>query len=114
MDEDERRDLYVSLREHYDRILVEHDRMHAAEHRAVFLAADELSRRLEVLNHAHQQSVEDRSDFVLRDKFETHVDTVNRRFKTVETFQARATGIAVVLAGISGLIGAAIMKGLGG
>jgi hypothetical protein len=114
---------WISLREYIERILQEHEKAHDTQHAAVGIAAKELERRLGILNHAHEQSVADRADFVTRDKFETRALTVDNRMeeqakamdarlKDLESFRSRATGAAVALSLFAGAIGAAIARAI--
>lgn len=103
----------VTLREYIESLLGEHDKIHRAEHRADRLVAKELKRRLEVLNHAHEQSVEDRQDFVTAERFDTRTEAVDSRLAALETFRSKALGAAAVLALFAGAVGAIIGKALG-
>jgi hypothetical protein len=133
----------VTLREFVERILLEHDKAHEAQHEAVGIASRELERRLEVLNHAHERSVEDRSQFVTKEvvdgllaasleRYETMkreqvtraealaaaddllAKAVNERITPLESFRAKAGFIAGGLVVIGGILGATIVKVLGG
>ncbi len=57
----------ISLRDYIEAILDSHDRAHAAEHKAVELAAQEMERRVEGLNQLRQDVITDRGQFVRRD-----------------------------------------------
>jgi hypothetical protein len=57
----------VSLRDYIEAILDSHDRAHAAEHKAVELAAAEMERRVEGLNQLRQDVITDRGQFVTKD-----------------------------------------------
>ena len=82
MDSQERReiqhDVYVSLREHIVALRAEDmrrlDERFAAQERANTLKADELARRLDVLNHAHEQARQKEADFISREVFDNHVE----------------------------------------
>ena len=50
-----------------------HEQRFAAMDKAIVLAAEELARRLEVLNHAHEQAREKERDFIRREAFDTFV-----------------------------------------
>jgi hypothetical protein len=118
----------IPLREFIERILTEHEKAHNNQHEAVALAARELERRLDLLNHAHERSVEDREQFARKsdlvavaEKVETVRDTRNKEvedhFKRVEerieplsTFKNRAVILGPVLVIIGSVIGAAITR----
>ena len=71
------RDLYVALGEHFLALraadLERLDERFRAQERANTLKAEELARRLEVLNHAHEQAREKERDFISRETYETFV-----------------------------------------
>jgi len=50
-----------------------HEQRFASTDRAIVLAATELARRLDVLNHAHEQAREKERDFIRREAFDTFV-----------------------------------------
>lgn len=93
--------------------------------RALELQAAEYTRRLDDLNHAHQQREERDRDYIMREVFEASqvAETTARqlaferqddRLKSLENWRSRASGVAVVVALFAGAVGAAIMKVLGG
>jgi hypothetical protein len=120
----------ISLREFFERVLEEHDKAHNAQHQAVELAARELERRLDLLNHAHERSVEDREQFARKgdlisvaEKVEVvretrnkdvddHFDRVEARIEPLTTFKNRAVIIAPILVIVGSIIGAVIQKAL--
>ncbi len=113
----------VPLREFIEKILEAHDKAHLAQHEAVTIAATELARRLDVLNHAHERAQEDRAEFVTKDRQDSLAKTLatetknlatlmDTRIKALENFRSKATGVGVVLALFAGAIGAAIAKAL--
>ena len=66
-----------------------------SQERALQLKAEELSRRLDVLNHAHEQAREKERDFIGREVYEKQVDQVAADFRTLrEEIKNTATGIA--------------------
>jgi len=71
------RDLYVALGEHFLALraadLRRLDERFEAQERANQLKSEELARRLEVLNHAHEQAREKERDFISRETYETFV-----------------------------------------
>lgn len=114
----------VTLREFIERILTEHERAHDAQHQAVAIAAKELERRLDLLNHAHEQSLQDRSEFVTKDRQEAMANALagetknlaalmDARIKTLENFKSKAVAVGAVLVLFAGAVGAAIAKALG-
>jgi hypothetical protein len=54
-----------------------HEQRFAAMDKALVLAAEEIARRLESLNHAHEQVREKERDFIRREAFETFVQRVS-------------------------------------
>jgi hypothetical protein len=54
-----------------------HEQRFAAMDKALVLAAEEIARRLEGLNHAHEQAREKERDFIRREAFETFVQRVS-------------------------------------
>ena len=60
------------------------DRSERDRDRAIKLASDELARRLDVLNHAHQNAVEAQSKTVSRELFDTTLKDINARIATLE------------------------------
>lgn len=71
-------DVYVSLREYLTQLRVEQDRRlderFNAQEQANRLVARELERRLDVLNHAHEQARQKEADFISREVFDNHVE----------------------------------------
>jgi hypothetical protein len=53
-----------------------HEQRFAAIDRALVLAANEMARRLDLLNHFHELAREKERDFIRRDAFETFVERV--------------------------------------
>jgi len=58
--------------------------------------ASELSRRLEILNHAHQQAVEVQATYVPRELHEAAIDKIKDRIESLERTAAIAAALAVV------------------
>ena len=88
----------VSEREFFERILEEHDKAHDAQHQAVELAAKELERRLDILNHAHERSQEERSHFLQREKYDSERVTAALEVKALaekveDTLKVRAAAV---------------------
>jgi hypothetical protein len=50
-----------------------HEQRFGAVEKAIILAAEEMSRRLDILNHAHEQAREKERDFIGREAFDTFV-----------------------------------------
>jgi hypothetical protein len=50
-----------------------HEQRFAAVEKAIILAAEEMSRRLDISNHAHEQAREKERDFIGREAFDTFV-----------------------------------------
>jgi len=98
---------FVSLEAYMDRVFEERDARYKerweAQQREVALAQREMERRLEGLNELRKQAIEDRGRFVTRELFDTELEQL-------KTFRNRATGAAVVLALLAGVVGAAIAR----
>jgi hypothetical protein len=68
----------------------DHDRLtvleakHEAAEKARAVQAIEYARRLDELNHEHARVLERNADFVSRDKFEGHANTVNAKLAVLE------------------------------
>jgi hypothetical protein len=96
----------INLREHFEKIIslrfdaVEErtDLAFRAQDTALRIAAAELSRRLDGLNHAHEQALEAQRLTVPRETFEATMDSINKRLAAVERL---AVGIGAVLAVVS-------------
>ncbi len=99
----------VPLRDFIERILTEHDKAHSAQHEAVTIAAKELERRLETLNHAHERSVEDRGRFVQADKYDDRAKEVDRRLSGLERSQVSTEAVAAYRRAVYGALGAALL-----
>jgi hypothetical protein len=74
-----------------------HEQRFAATEKAIVLAAEEIARRLEVLNHHHELAREKERDFIGREVFETFVQRVSDDFAAFRRdSQAAATLAASV------------------
>jgi replicative DNA helicase len=133
----------VPLKEHFERILDEHDRAHNAEHIAVGLAAKDLERRLDGLNELRAEVVQDRSQYMLVSTYDVkhqalidrldriavtveerrellekavdiHFDANEERIVDIEKFRSKATLVATGLVVLGGVLGATIVRVLGG
>ncbi len=108
----------------HDRIVRLEER-HQADHNALLLQAREYERRLDILNNENGRILDVQSHSVTAEKFEDYRSTqetalnlalelVNNRLGSLENWKAKATGVGVVLVLVSGAIGAAIVRALGG
>lgn len=108
----------VSLREYIERIIDErskaHDQRHYDEAQAIDQARAAVDLRLEKLNELRSEVLQDRGQFVRRDVYDNDKKGRDLRLQRLESWQARASGAAVILTLIAGLIGAAVMRALGG
>lgn len=102
----------VSLRDHLERLI-------EAREKAVEIAAKELERRLDVLNHAHAQSLADRTQFVTKESNDAKWDAFDGRVKTIELASANTAGrmwalgiAAAFIGGIVGSVAAAVIMGV--
>jgi translation initiation factor 2B subunit (eIF-2B alpha/beta/delta family) len=99
-----------------------------AVRRALKLQATEYERRLDSLNHAHEQAVETAHTYVTLDKYEDwikqnasakdtaferadeKIEGLKLRIEAMEKAHNRLIGIMLVLVPIAGVIGGAIVK----
>lgn len=126
-----------------------HEHIHKKDADALALQLTETLRRLDELNHAHEQAREKERDFVPRETHEGAIRELNAAVATAQAFTAtslprevfenfikeqyrpdmvardatlkslqdwrnKATGATVILTLAAGVIGAAVMKALGG
>ena len=81
--------------------------------RAIRLAADELSRRLEILNHSHQRAVEVQSTYVPREVSEVAAKEVEARLKVIEGDLREQRGRLwipmLIIGGIAAAVGASVV-----
>ena len=75
---------YISLREYFERLLVEHDKAHAVEHKAVELQAKEYERRLTSLNHAHEEAARIQQTYVTNEKYENRIAAVDLAVQSLD------------------------------
>ena len=68
----------VSWLAYVERLFAEHEKAHGFQHTALTVAADELSRRLDELNHDHARALTDRAQFA-------RVDIMNEVTKATDT-----------------------------
>jgi len=96
----------INLREHLDQIIrikfkaqeqAVEQRFNAHD-KALELAAGELGRRLEILNHAHQQAMEVQRTFVPRELHETTHIALERRIASLEKSVWAIGGMAILIA----------------
>jgi hypothetical protein len=71
-----------------------HEQRFAAMDKAIVLLASEMARRLDVLNHAHEQAREKERDFIGREAFETFVQRVNEDFAMLRRESQTAANVA--------------------
>jgi hypothetical protein len=85
--------LYVNLKDHFDALWIERKEQLTLQFRAnderLRETAKELERRLETLNHAHAQSLQDRGDFITKREHEILLDTVNKIDKRTTIIETR-------------------------
>lgn len=89
----------VSLREHLETVMRERER-------AIEIAAKELARRLDVLNHAHEASITDRTQFVKKETADAERDVMNKRVAALELAAANMAGRLWALGIAAGVVGA--------
>ncbi len=73
-----------------------HEQRFAAIDKAIVLAAEEIARRLEVLNHAHELAREKERDFIRREAFETFVQRVSDDLALLRRETQTSTSAATV------------------
>jgi hypothetical protein len=116
----------VPLRKFVERLFVEHEKAHAAQHH-------ELDRRLDTLNRVQEQARDDRGRFLTREAYEAshkalaerteglaselamtvyeeRMNIVSTRINDLERFRAKALVLAPILVIVGGILGAAIEK----
>lgn len=71
-----------------------------AEAQARILAANELARRLDILNHAHEQAVEMQRDFVPRETYENRHLAIVNDITELKEFRATILGRQVIITAI--------------
>jgi len=100
----------VSLRQYIDTNFELRDRARrdelTSEREARELATRILEGRLDKLNELRAEVISDRGNFITRIEFEVE----SKRIDMLEKWQAKLLGIGIVLALISALIGAGIMR----
>lgn len=100
------------------------DERYEAQENARQLQATEYERRLQALNHAHEQAVEVQHTYVTQDKYEDNkerdaealklaLERQDGRLNSLENWRSRSVGAAVVMMVFAGVIGAAVAKALG-
>jgi len=62
------------------------------------IAADEIARRLDVLNHAHDDAVEAAASTVPREIFDRTIDALNKRIVGLERFTWGVTAVLALMA----------------
>jgi hypothetical protein len=114
-----------TLHMHFNRLWKSESR---SVRRALKLQAKEYERRLNSLNHAHEQAVETAHTYVTLDKYEDwikqnasakdaaferadeKIEGLKRRIEAMEKAHNRLIGIMLVVVPIAGVIGGAIVK----
>lgn len=71
-----------------------HEQRFAAVDKAIVLAADEIARRLEVLNHFHQMAREKERDFIGRETYETFQERLAHDLATIRSEAQTADNLA--------------------
>jgi len=91
MNGDDKRELitgYVNLRDHLEALWKEREMRLKDRFKSIGdileATAKEMAHRLEVLNHAHEQSLEDRADFVRKPVYEDKIADYDRILKAVQ------------------------------
>ena len=62
--------------------------------KAIILSAEEMSRRLDILNHSHEQARERERDFIRREAFETFMQRVVDDFALLRRDTQTAANVA--------------------
>lgn len=129
-DEDKKKisNIYVSLKEHFEKLWIEREKNITLQFRSNTERLDATARviehRLEVLNHAHEQSVQDREEFLVAKEFKTFKGDLDKWQgfvnNAITTFNTRyefrinaATWISIIslIVGISSLVIIIIKRG---
>ena len=77
----------------------EHSKQHELEQRAVNVASDALTKRLEGMNEIRDQLREQASTFATREALEWKTDELERRLRDVENKQSNWDGRMLVIGG---------------
>ena len=108
----------VSLREYIEAIMAERDKAlraaFLAQQEALNLATRNLELRLEKLNELREEVTKDRSAFMSRERYEDAHDVLENRVSSLEGFRGKALGFGALVSLISAVIGAIIVKFIGG
>ncbi len=101
-----------------DRVMSErwlaHGHQHDAERRTVEQTRVQMDVRLSAMNEFRSSLSDVVSRTVSREAFDAEMDAKDQRLSQLENWRSKATGAAAVLALIAGVIGAAVMRALGG
>jgi len=111
------RDTAIQLARHDERLKAVVASIAHAERAAdasVKLAADELSRRLEILNHAHQQAVEVQATYLPREMFDAWKKETEARMHKIDADAREIAGRLwlpmIAVGGLAAAIGAAVAR----
>ena len=108
----------VTLREYLERAHNDAWRAHSEKHRlenvAIEQARNAIDLRLEKLNELRSEVIQDRGEYVRRDVHDSQIKGLQDKLDALESFRTKAVGAAAVLTLVSGAVGAAIVKALGG
>jgi regulator of replication initiation timing len=90
-------------------------RMEEYNAKALKIQADEYGRRLDELNHSHEQAIEVRSSYLPRETFDRYIEGTEKRIKTLEAFNASLIGkmwlpMLMISTAAAALVGIAIKK----
>ncbi len=101
-----------------DRVMSErwlaHGHQHESERRTVEQTRAQMDVRLSAMNEFRSSLSDVVSRTISREVFDAEMDAKDARIAALENFRSKAVGACAVLAVIAGVVGAAIMKALGG
>jgi predicted ribosome quality control (RQC) complex YloA/Tae2 family protein len=97
----------------------------AEREKALLVQAAEYERRLDSLNHAHEEAMRVQHTYVTADKYEDYIEQarhandaslerMNEKIAALENWRSKATGVGIILVLFAGVIGGAIVKAFGG
>lgn len=108
----------VTYEDHIETLLETYQTGHYEKHQDERKAVDEfrhsLEERLLKLNDLRNELLQDRAAFLRVDVYDGKHDALIIRIQVLESWKAKATGVGAVLVLLSGAVGAAIFRALGG
>lgn len=110
LSEHDKRELTVSLRAYFERLLMEHEKTHTQLAENVRVALTAQDKRLDGMNEFRKSLEDFQGRSVSRELFDQRSEQVNEKMQLFENFRSRAMGAGAILALLAGAVGAAIMR----